>query len=115
MSKIETADLAMFQETILVKPYKLRYKKVKQKVLDDEKNANKDPNKDIMALKTVDEKVLYNIQTVEIASIDPSNRLGLEVGEIVVIDWRRVREFDLIKNTYLISIYDIYSKVIVTE
>ncbi len=115
MSKIETADLAMFQEMILVKPYKLRYKKVKQKVLDDEKNANKDPNKDIMALKTVDEKVLYNIQTVEIASIDASNRLGLEVGEIVVIDWRRVREFDLIKNIYLISIYDIYGKVIVTE
>jgi len=109
--KIEICDIAVVQGIALVKLYKPRTRKEKQTVLDEEKNRGKDPKKDIMALKTVEEKVMYNTQTVEIKAIDPTNTTGFEVGDIVLIDWRKVKEFDLYKDIKAINTYDIIGKI----
>ena len=111
--KIEVVDITVVQGIALVKLYKPRYRKEKQTVLDDEKNKGKDPKKDIMALKTVETKVMYNIQTVEIVSISDSGQGGnkFEVGDIVLLDWRKVKDFDLYKDVKSINVYDILGKI----
>ena len=111
--KIETCDITMAQGIGLIKLYKVRTKKVKQTVPDDEKNKGKDPKKDIMVLKTIDEKVLYNIQTVEIVAINKLGQGGnqYEVGDVVLLDWRKVKDFDLYNNVKSINLYDIIGKV----
>lgn len=111
MSKIETCDITMVQGSALVKLYKPRSKKEKQTVLDDEKNKGKDPKKDIMALKTIEQKILLNIQTVEILAINKDNPNGFEVGDIVLIDYRKVKDFDLYKDVNLVNVYDIIGRV----
>jgi hypothetical protein len=97
-------------ETLIVKPYKERFKKVEQTVLDDEKNKGKDPKKDIMSLKKVTEKVLYNHQRVQVVAAPTDNRLGIVPGDIIVVDWRKNKEFDLFKKMYMFSMYDIIAK-----
>ena len=109
--KIEIVDITIVPGIALVKLYKARYRKEKQTVLDDEKNKGKDPKKDIMALKTVETKVMYNIQTVEIVNIDPTNAGKFNVGDIVLIDYRKIKEFDLYKDVSSINVYDILGKV----
>jgi hypothetical protein len=108
---IDIVNITPVQGIALVKLYKPRYKKEKQTVLDDEKNKGKDPKKDIMALKTVEEKVMLNIQTIEIVAIDNTNTNKFEVGDIVLIDWRKVKDFDLYKDVKSINVYDILGKV----
>jgi hypothetical protein len=109
--KIEIVNIAPVQGIGLVKLYKARTFKKSQPVLDDEKNKGKDPKKDIMALKNVEEKVMYNIQTVELVSVDSDNGQKVEVGDIVLIDWRKVKDFDLYKDIKSINLYDIIGKV----
>lgn len=109
--KIETCDITMVQSLAVVKLYKERSFKQKQTVLDEEKNKGKDPKKDIMSLKTTENKVRYNIQTVEVLSVDPTNNLKVEVGDVILVDFRKLKEFDLYKNTYLIGLYDVIGKV----
>jgi len=109
--KIEIVDIAMVQGVALVKLYKPRYRKEVQRVMDDEKNKGKDPKKDIMSMKEVEVKVLYNTQAVEILAVDPSNGQKVEVGDIVLIDYRKVKEFDLYKDVVAINLYDILGKV----
>lgn len=109
--KLEVVDIAIVPGIALVKLYKPRYRKEKQTVLDDEKNKGKDPKKDIMALKTVETKVAYNIQTVEILNIDPTNGQHYERGDVVLIDIRKLKDFDLFKGVNSINVYDILGKV----
>jgi hypothetical protein len=109
--KLETCDISMLQSLALVKMYEPRKRTESQVVLDDEKNVGKDPTKDEMERKTVKTKVMYNIQTVEILAIDPTNNCKLEVGDIVVVDFRNLREFDLFKGVYIIQVYSIFGKV----
>ena len=109
--KIEVSDKTLVAGIALVKLYKGRYRKEKQTVLDDEKNKGKDPKKDMMALKTVETKVMYNIQTVEIVAIDPTNPNKYEVGDVVLLDYRKVKDFDLYKDVKSINVYDVLGKV----
>ena len=111
--KLEVVDIAIVPGIALVKLYKPRYRKEKQPVLDDEKNKGKDPKKDIMALKTVETKVAYNIQTVEILNIDPTNGQHYERGDVVLIDIRKLKDFDLFKGVNSINVYDILGKVFI--
>jgi len=109
--KVEIENIALIPDLVLVKLYKPRTRKEKQTVLDDEKNKGKDPKKDIMALKTVEEKVMYNIQTVVITNISPDNRLKYEVGDVVIVDYHKLKDFDLYKDVKLCNLYDIFGKV----
>jgi hypothetical protein len=110
---IDIVNITPVQGIALVKLYKPRYRKEKQTVLDEEKNKGKDPKKDIMALKTIEQKVMLNIQTVELVSVNPASYQGnsFEVGDIVLIDWRKVKDFDLYKDVKSINVYDILGKV----
>lgn len=109
--KVEFCDITMVQNLALVKLYKTRTYKETQTVLDDEKNKGKDPKKDIMSLKKVETKVKYNIQMVEIMAVDPTNNLKLEVGDVVLVDYRKLKDFDLYKDVYLVSLYEFVGKV----
>ena len=108
--KIEIKDITMVPGIALVKLYKPRTRKEVQTVLDDEKNKGKDPKKDIMALKKVETKVFLNIQTVEIVAIG-DNPHEFKVGDIVLIDYRKLKEFDLYKGVNSINVYDVLGKV----
>ena len=107
--KINVVDIAIVPGIALVKLYKPRYRKEKQTVLDDEKNKGKDPKKDIMALKIVETKVAYNVQTVEILAVGKDQHF--DVGDIVLIDIRKLKDFDLFKGVNSINLYDILGKV----
>ena len=110
--KIETNDLIMSQGLALVKMFGAPRTKVQEQlVMDEEKNAGKDPEKDLMERKVVKNKVKLNIQLAEIVAIDPTNALKLEVGDVILVDYRRLREFDLFKNTFIIQVYEAMSKV----
>lgn len=109
--KIDIVNITPVQGIALVKLYKPRMIKKSQPVLDDEKNKGKDPKKDIMALKTIEEKIMLNIQTIELLAIDPTNVGKFENGDIVLIDWRKVKDFDLYKDVKSINVYDILGKV----
>ena len=110
--KIETNDLIMSQGLALVKMFgKPRTKVQEQLVMDTEKNAGKDPEKDLMERKVVKEKVKQNIQMAEIVAVDPTNALKLEVGDVILVDYRRLREFDLFKDTFIIQVYEAICKV----
>jgi len=109
--KLETVDLTIVQDLVIVKLYKPRTFKQTQQVLDDEKNKGKDPKKDIMAMKTVETKVRYNFQTVIILAIKPNNGVGLEAGDVCLVDFRKLREFDLQKDTYITNVYELLAKV----
>ena len=106
-------DLIMVQDTVLVKQYEPRFKDVITDGVDmnDPKNIGKNPKKDIMVMSKKTEKVMYNQQTVEILAVPVDNRLGLIVHDIVVVDWRMTKEFDLLPDTYAVSLYDIKTKV----
>ena len=110
--KIETNDLIMSQGLALVKMFGAPRTKVQEQlVMDEEKNAGKDPEKDLMERKVVKNKVKLNIQLAEIVAIDPTNAFKLEVGDVVLVDYRRLREFDLFKNTFIIQVYEAICKV----
>jgi hypothetical protein len=109
--KVEPCDLNMSADLTLVRLYKPRSRKEKQTVLDD-KNKGKDPKKDIMALKVEETKVMYNVQTAEIVAINKSNK-QYEVGDIVIVDYRKLRDFDLFKNVSVVNTYDIMGKVLI--
>jgi hypothetical protein len=109
--KIETNEIIMIPDLTLVKLYKPRYRKEKQTVLDEEKNKGKDPKKDIMSLKTIENKVMYTHQTAEIVAINPTNRAGYEVGDIVIVDYRKLKDFDMFKGISIALVYDIIGKV----
>lgn len=109
--KIEIVDISLVQGIALVKLYKPRFRKEKQPVLDNEKNKGKDPKKDIMALKTIETKVMYNIQAVKIMAVAADNGVKVEVGDIVLMDYRKIKEFDLYKGIVSINLYDVLGKV----
>lgn len=104
-------DLTMVQDLAIVELYKPRTYKQTQQVLDDEKNKGKDPKKDVMALKTTEEKVKYNFQMVKVLVVKPGNGPGIEVGDIYLTDMRALKECDLQKGTYITQVYALLAKV----
>jgi len=116
--KVNTVDLIMLQDQVLVKPYKFKYRYEDQLIVDpdDPKNKGKNPEKDIMVLKTIKQKIMDgNYQTVEVVSIPKDNRLSVEVGDIVVVDWRKSREFDLVKGVSVIPMYELICGVVLKQ
>lgn len=90
---------------LLIKPFKYRSRTVTNIVLDDEKNKDKDPLKDEMETKVEKVKAPYEIQLAEVLS-SGDNRYPM--GSVIVYSIKFVREFDLFKNTFLISNHDVH-------
>ena len=89
---------------LLIKPFKHRTRIVETIELDEEKNKDKDPLKDEMETKKVKSRAPYEIQLAEVVSSGDAN---FPVGTIVVYSVKFVKEFDLFKNTFLLSNYDV--------
>ena len=99
---------------LLIKPLRVRTRTVEtQEAYEDEEakkkeNETRDPLKQpedlpIMKNRTVKSKAPYEMQLAEvIASGDPNK----PIGSTIVYSIKFVREFDLFKNTFLISNYD---------
>ena len=109
--KVKVENITMAMDRILIKLYKPTHKKVKQTVLDHEKNKGKDPKNDIMETKTIEESVMYNMQTAIVLSAHPENRLGLKVDDIVIVDVRKLRDFDMYEKVFWCELYDVLANV----
>lgn len=109
--KVKVENITMSMDRVLVKVYKPTHKTVKQTVLDHEKNKGKDPKNDIMETKTVEEKVMYNMQTAIVLNAHSENRLGLKVNDIVIVDVRKLRDFDMYDKVFWCELYDVLANV----
>lgn len=78
---------------------------VEQIVLDEEKNKDKDPLKDEMETMKVKEKAPYEVQ---LATVIASADEDYPIGTTVVYSIKFVKEFDLFKQAFLVSNYDLY-------
>lgn len=92
---------------LLIKPLRMRKRTVETVELDDEKNKDKDPLKDEMEIKKVKSKAPYEMQLGEIVSVPRNNNTGYNIGDIIVYSVKFVKEFDLFKEAFLLSTYDI--------
>ena len=88
---------------LLIKPLRQRARMVETRELDHEKNADKDPIKEEMETKLVKSKAPYEIQLAEVLA---SGDVQYPAGTIIVYSLRFAKEFDLFKNTFLLSNYD---------
>lgn len=102
--KYKIEDYTPMSGKLLIKPFRQRTRTVETIELDEEKNKNKDPLKDEMETKKVKSKAPYEMQLAEVVvSGDPT----YPVGTTVVYSVKFVKEFDLFKNVFLVSNYDI--------
>ena len=88
---------------LLIKPLKQRVRMVETRELDHEKNKDKDPIKEEMETKLVKSKAPYEIQLAEVVN---SGAPEYPIGSIIVYSIKFAKEFDLFKNTFLLSNYD---------
>ena len=95
---------------LLVEPMRMRTRNVETIELDEEKNKEKDPLKDEMEVKKVQTKAPFEIQLATVIAVPKDNRTGYEVGNTIVYSVKFVKEFDLFKKTFLISLHDIHGE-----
>ena len=89
---------------LLIKPLRMRTRTVETIELDEEANKDLDPIKDEMKTKKVKSKAPYEIQLAEVMS---SGDATYPVGTVIAYSIKFVKEFDLFKNTFLMSNYDV--------
>lgn len=75
-------------------------------VLDNDKNAGKDPLKDEMETKVVKKKVKYNHQVATILAT-PDNEEGLTAGDTVLVDFRSCMALDGYQEIYIVAKYNV--------
>lgn len=107
-----TENVQMLQGLVLLKVVEPRCRVESQQVVDEEKSKGKNPKKDVMIMKSVDTEVWYNVQQAVIVSIAAGNPIGVSAGDVVLIDYRRTKEFDLFADVLMCSTYDILAKVV---
>lgn len=98
---------------MILLPFKPMTRKVKNIVPDEEKNADKDPMKDIMEVKEVTLDAPYEVQLAEVLAIDDG--YPYKVGDVVMYTTRFARDFDLFDGTLIASVHDILGKYIISE
>jgi len=89
---------------LLVKPLRQRTRTVETIELDEEKNKNKDPLKDEMETKKVKSKAPYEMQLGEVVA---SGDAQYPVGITIVYSVKFIKEFDLFKQVFLMSNFDV--------
>jgi hypothetical protein len=95
---------------LLIKPLKMRERQVETIELDHEANKDLDPMKDEMTTKRVKSKAPFEYQLGEIVA---SGDTIYPVGGTIVYSVKFVKEFDLFKDTFLVSNYDIFGRYLV--
>lgn len=92
---------------LLIKPLRMRTRTVETVELDVEKNEGKEPHEE-METKRVKSKAPFEIQLAEIVAVPKDNRTGYNVGDTIVYSVKFVKDFDLFKGTFLMSLHDIH-------
>lgn len=102
--KYEISKYRPISGKLLVKPLRHRTRTVETIELDEEKNKDLDPLKDEMQTMKVKSKAPFEMQLAEvIASGDPA----YPVGTTVIYSVKFVKEFDLFKQVFLMSNFDV--------
>lgn len=109
--KFREVNFTPSSNRIILKCDKFYTYKDSQRVLDEKKNAGKDPMNDTMdtIIKKVDVKFWYQIM--EIVALPDDDKTGYKVGDKVLVDFRSAKKFDLYKDLYWIWTMDLAGKV----
>jgi len=100
------ATIKPLEKRILVAPEKIRTYKHTHPVLDDKKNIGKDPLKDEMATKVIEEDINYRFQkAVVLQKADDETRFN--IGDTIVYNVGSLVEFDLFKGVSILRAYDV--------
>lgn len=95
-------------ETILIRPLKDKTYNQKQVVLDDEANEGKDPVKDEMEIKTINNKVAFEVQKAIVEHVPENIETPYNLGDtIYYYKSRQGVPFRWVKNTFLLKPYDV--------
>ncbi len=90
---------------LLIKPLRPRTRMVENVELDAEKNKDLVPIKDEMQTKIVKVKAPFEIQLAEVLA--SGKGCDAQIGDTILYSVKFVKEFDLFKNTLLVSEYDL--------
>ena len=95
-------------ETILIRPLRNKTYNQKQVVLDEEKNKDKDPQKDEMETKVINNKVSFEVQKAIVEYVPENIDVAYEVRDTVYYyKSRQGVPFRWVKNTFLLKPYDV--------
>jgi hypothetical protein len=80
-------------------------------VMDQEKNAGKDPLKDEMETKVVKKKVKFNHQVARIVEV-PVDDVTYSIGDSILVDVRACLQLDGYKELYILPKYNVIGVVV---
>jgi hypothetical protein len=80
-------------------------------VMDQEKNAGKDPLKDEMETKVVKKKVKYNHQVARIVEV-PVGETAYNNGDYILVDVRACLQLDGYKELYILPKYNVIGTIV---
>lgn len=95
--KINYSDIKILNDLTIVRVIDPEFTSVTRKVVDRDnpRNKSKDPMKDNMIMKDVEEKVTKDLQAAEVLNINEENKYGIKKGDIIVINFNRLKKFDM--------------------
>jgi hypothetical protein len=99
---------------VLVKPLKLKYKTIVEKVVDREASKGLDPVKDEMIMKDESKKIYLTQQlgeVIDIGTLD-AEKVGFNIGDIIVYNYKMASEFELQKGLVITNSFNIIAKKI---
>lgn len=109
--KYKDINFTPVSNRVIVKiPKYITYKQT-ERVRDDVANKGTDPKEDIQETKLVTVNVKFYYQVAEVVAIPADDKLGLKVGDKVLIDYRAAKKFDLYKDTYWLWAMDVMGVV----
>lgn len=95
---------------VLIEPMRMRTRTVETIELDEEANKDLDPMKDEMKTKKVKSKAPFEYQLATVVAVPKENNTGYNIGDTIVYSVKFVKEFDLFKKAFLISLHDIFGE-----
>lgn len=101
--KYEIKDFTPLAGKMLIKPFKHRTRTVTTRELDEEANKDKEPH-DEMETMLVKSKAPFEMQLGEVVASGDSD---YPIGTVIVYSVKFVKEFDLFKQLFLMSNYDV--------
>jgi len=95
--KVNYSDIRILNDLTVVRVIEPEFTKVMRKTVDRDnpRNKGKDPIKDNMIMKEVEEKVTKDLQVAEVLNIAADNKFGIKVGDLVVVNFNRLKKFDM--------------------
>jgi recombinational DNA repair protein RecR len=109
MALIKVVDFTPIDKLVVTFD-KFRTYNTEYTVLDNDKNAGKDPLKDEMETKVVKKKVKHNHQVATILAV-PTTETGLTAGDKILVDFRSCMELDGYQEIWIVAKYNVLGVV----